>query len=642
MSYITKNKTTMVKKERNKITINKDLFAFASTFNDVYFANDLNWKKIAIHFKHATSNQKKIIVMMNESSEGWFEASEMARTGTWRIEQIQVFDKDGDMTSVPRLDMPNPSSFDIVTELKISPSELIVSFSNSNTFTLGTGKGELYGIGYKIKVWDDVANNYHNQTVYTITAINGDVITVNYDITNRTGKTLRLKFPEFKNSDSSQRSMYQYVGSNWGSAVVPDAIILPPVETAPNAITGFSATQIGNSKVLLQWDKPLVTDILAYSAIIINSSNSNELNFLIDVTPTNDGSKYSLEIGPYIPLYPNSIANLSVLSPLSTYNFNIHGQLTTGQVNSNIIPVTITPMAPDMVEGLTATQTGQNEITLQWDNSGDTSITGFDVWLKADSPFAADSGIRLPIAAVGSVLGSALVAPPNITLSGNTYSLIISTYLHENRSVEQGIYPGNPYTFDVAASNSYGISENSLPVIVNTVNTILSFEFLSNNMLISPDGAVSAYIASSTNRQIAIDSASVSSDTYELNFTLFNNDLTMGGGATHIEVGMSSLSNAISTNNFYSIRWQADPGAPQVTQLVKYLPAPNGLTVTLGSYAAASWAVIKIKRTSASQFDVYVNGTFLTTINQIRFNTEYPFIRISHPAVSLVQATKLV
>lgn len=243
MSYITKDKNTMFKDERNKITINKQLFAFASDFSDSYFANDLNWKKIAVHFRHTTSNQKKIIVLMSDSNSGWFEASALARTGNWEIKEILVFDKDGDFTSVPRTDMPNPESFDISTATKVAPSELIVSFQDAFNPILGSGKTELYRVGYKVVVWDEVLNQQHNATVYTITAINEDKITLNMHVNDFSGKTLRLRFPAFRNSSAEQRSLFQYVGTGFGAIINPDPIVLPPAITLVPVLTGdFTGT----------------------------------------------------------------------------------------------------------------------------------------------------------------------------------------------------------------------------------------------------------------------------------------------------------------------------------------------------------------------------------------------------------------
>lgn len=216
MSYITKEKNTMNKGEKNLITIDKAMFAFASTFADAYFADSLNWKKIAIHFKHETSNQRKIVALMSESNQGWFQASAMARTGNWQIEQIQVFDKDGDMVSIPRSDMPSPASFDIETVRKIAPAELVVSITEGpQRFNLASGKGALYEVGYNVRLWDDVALDYFNGMVYTITEVSGDSIDLDEAISGYEGKTLRLKFPSYVDASPKQKGIYQFIGSTF-------------------------------------------------------------------------------------------------------------------------------------------------------------------------------------------------------------------------------------------------------------------------------------------------------------------------------------------------------------------------------------------------------------------------------------------
>lgn len=332
MAYITKEKDTMNKQEVNRITINKDLFAFASDFQDVYFANDLNWKKIAIHFKHTTSNQKKIIVLLQDSEEGRFEVSAMARTGAWQIEQIQVFDKDGGMEAIKRAGIPEATAMDISVIRKIAPSEIITNISSGSSvltdyvpngsangtlsfqgevivdlnsgwaaggtlttsigvaFSSQSGAGGalyleefvngswteiqnyitssdavwnanntinasatalrmrivnndsmnsmIYGsftaqtmsavaqvlsvapgktlnfeVGYRVRIWDEVAMGYHDAFVYRITAVVNDTITLDGPIANHTGKTLRLKFPSYADASAKQKGIFQFVGT---------------------------------------------------------------------------------------------------------------------------------------------------------------------------------------------------------------------------------------------------------------------------------------------------------------------------------------------------------------------------------------------------------------------------------------------
>lgn len=213
MSYITKEKNTMNKGEKNLITINKAMFAFASTFADAYFADSLNWKKIAIHFKHETSNQRKIITLMSEADSAPFEMSEMARTGNWQIEKIQVFDKDGDMVEVPRSDMPSPSSFDFATVRKIAPSETIVAINEGpQKLVLGSGKGALYEPGFKVRLWNNTLLNFHDSTVYTINTINGDELELDLPVANYVGDPVVTPGP--------QRFSGNAAGSSYGNGII--------------------------------------------------------------------------------------------------------------------------------------------------------------------------------------------------------------------------------------------------------------------------------------------------------------------------------------------------------------------------------------------------------------------------------------
>lgn len=113
MTYITKDLSLMNKGDRNKIILDKDAFVSLTTFEDLYFANELNWRKIAIHFQHTGSTQRKIIILFNDSSQGWFEASALARSGEWPIQMIQIYDNDGDVKVVKREEIPSAENFDI-------------------------------------------------------------------------------------------------------------------------------------------------------------------------------------------------------------------------------------------------------------------------------------------------------------------------------------------------------------------------------------------------------------------------------------------------------------------------------------------------------------------------------------------------
>ena len=152
------------------------------------------------------------IVLIKEQEEGWFEISEMARTGSWQINRIQVFDKDGGMETILRAGMPSPATFDIVADRKVAPSPS-VSLVSGNSVTVGSVAD--FEIGFKVRPWDNIAFEYLGSTVYTVQTIVGNVITLDQAITGFEGKTLLLRFPNFSEASSRQKGVYQFVGSTF-------------------------------------------------------------------------------------------------------------------------------------------------------------------------------------------------------------------------------------------------------------------------------------------------------------------------------------------------------------------------------------------------------------------------------------------
>lgn len=265
MTYITKDKSTMFKDERNKITLDKDLFAFASDFSDAYFANNLTWKKTAIHFKHTTSNQKKIIVLFSDSNEGWFEASALARTGSWQIDKIQIFDKDGDMETVQRADMPTPANFDIETIRKIAPSETIVAINEGpQKLVLGSGKGALYEPGFKVRLWNNTLLNFHDSTVYTINTINGDELELNSPVAN------------YLNAGGT--TVYSQSGTVNGGAPMPDG----------SMYMQGTVYEINNQVVSNLVENELYNFTLNLSMPTISAGQTNEISWYIRIEDSND------------------------------------------------------------------------------------------------------------------------------------------------------------------------------------------------------------------------------------------------------------------------------------------------------------------------------------------------------------------
>lgn len=358
MSYIT-GLSSIEKGQRGEIFFDKGQFIFATDFaTDPYFEDELNWKRIALHFKDPTNGQTQIIILKDDGARGWFAPSSTCRTGIWEIEFIEIYDKQGDVFRVERTNMPSPGDFDIDVQRKVPPASLVDSvpagaagpellvngdfgtgdltgwtanhagsgsasvtvgnrllldhvsgtslgriyqvisvaentdynisydvvsgnnnrivvnentataggderyrvddapiggvnttfnsgsnttlylhlseasspyedgemdnFSinavqdNPNNLTLEAGEAANWSVGFKCRIWDDVAGSYVTNDVYEIIDITGEVITFDQNIQgNIQGKTLRLRFPEYTDASGVQASLYQYVSQGF-------------------------------------------------------------------------------------------------------------------------------------------------------------------------------------------------------------------------------------------------------------------------------------------------------------------------------------------------------------------------------------------------------------------------------------------
>lgn len=85
-----------------------------------------------------------------------------------------------------------------------------------NKLDLDSGEGENWRVGFKCRIWDDIAGSYLTNDVYEITDITGDQITLDQQIIgDYEGKTLRLRFPEYQDASGVQASLYQYVSQGF-------------------------------------------------------------------------------------------------------------------------------------------------------------------------------------------------------------------------------------------------------------------------------------------------------------------------------------------------------------------------------------------------------------------------------------------
>lgn len=137
MAYV--NGELSVKKgERAEVYFDKSAFIFATDFTaDEYFADDLNWKRIALHFKDATLNQRDVVILKDDHGRGWFEPSTTSRTGDWILQKIEIFDKDGDFFPIESADIPE--EFKITVQRVIAPASKVVSI----IFESGAGSSNL-------------------------------------------------------------------------------------------------------------------------------------------------------------------------------------------------------------------------------------------------------------------------------------------------------------------------------------------------------------------------------------------------------------------------------------------------------------------------------------------------------------------
>ena len=92
----------------------------------------------------------------------------------------------------------------------------VVLEKNPDALTVPLAEVQHYRVGFKVMLWDVVANDYLTPDVYTIEKIDVDVLTFDKPIAGPyTGKTLLLKFPDYDNSSADQKGLYQYVGRGY-------------------------------------------------------------------------------------------------------------------------------------------------------------------------------------------------------------------------------------------------------------------------------------------------------------------------------------------------------------------------------------------------------------------------------------------
>ena len=98
------------------------------------------------------------------------------------------------------------TSFTLLRSAYIAPARVAATIVSQKKVTLGAGAGDLYEVGWKILLWDEVGLAYTADSLNEIAAIEGDTITFANDWTTPlTPGNFRLKFPDYDDATESQK-----------------------------------------------------------------------------------------------------------------------------------------------------------------------------------------------------------------------------------------------------------------------------------------------------------------------------------------------------------------------------------------------------------------------------------------------------
>jgi len=105
------------------------------------------------------------------------------------------------------------TTFTGIRSCYIAPSDTIGTVNAQNSVTLGAGRGDMWQVGFKVRLWDNVANGYTSDTVNTISGITGDTITFENNFSTTLTTSHRLKFPDYDDATDAQKR-YCFTGDN--------------------------------------------------------------------------------------------------------------------------------------------------------------------------------------------------------------------------------------------------------------------------------------------------------------------------------------------------------------------------------------------------------------------------------------------
>jgi hypothetical protein len=85
------------------------------------------------------------------------------------------------------------TSFTGIRECYLAPSDTIIEFITSSQVRVGAGRGALYRVGWRMRLYSNETRDYINNDILTIADIVGDVLTMDTDINAAIGNSYLLK-----------------------------------------------------------------------------------------------------------------------------------------------------------------------------------------------------------------------------------------------------------------------------------------------------------------------------------------------------------------------------------------------------------------------------------------------------------------
>lgn len=108
------------------------------------------------------------------------------------------------------------TSFSGIRQCYIAPSDVIISFTNQRTITVGAGRGDHYRKGWKMRLFSLITDEYTADAINEIESVVGDVITFkNNWTTTLSANDYRIKFADYDDvTEQQKRFCFVSAGTN--------------------------------------------------------------------------------------------------------------------------------------------------------------------------------------------------------------------------------------------------------------------------------------------------------------------------------------------------------------------------------------------------------------------------------------------